>query len=131
MSFNDRAADGEANAHAAFLDREETLKKAAQLVFRYAGASVLNQGGDGVPVCERGSNEQAAFFLACHRLQPVDREICEDLLKLDAVAPYMRKNRRQIQRRLHGLPLELRREKHHDFLDDLIQCERNQLWLSV
>ena len=110
MSFNDRAADGEANAHAAFLGGEETLKKAAQLMFRY---------------------EQAAFSLACHRLQRVDREICEDLLKLDAVAPYMRKNRRQIQRRLHGLPLELRREKHHDFLDDLIQCERNQLWLSV
>ena len=58
------------------------------LVVGYSGAVVLNQGANCAGVGQRGMDEEAALSLAGHRLQRIDREIREDLLKLDPVAPH-------------------------------------------
>ena len=59
-----------------------------KLVLGYSGTIVLNQGADCAGVPQRGLDEEAAFSLACHRLQRVDRQIREDLLELDPVTPH-------------------------------------------
>jgi hypothetical protein len=85
VRLHDRSANGEADAHAAFLGGKEALEQAMRLVFGYPGTIVLDYGGNCAGVCERGPYEQAAFSLPCHSLKCVDREICEDLLKLNSV----------------------------------------------
>jgi hypothetical protein len=108
MRLHDRSADGEADAHAAFLRGKEALEQTMKLVLGYSGTIVLNQGADCAGVCQRGPDEEAAFSLACHRLQRVDREICEHLLERDPVTPHNGEIQSQIERRLHELAPKLR-----------------------
>jgi hypothetical protein len=90
VRLHDRSADGEADAHAAFLGCKEALEQTMKLVLGYSGAIVLNQGADRAGVPPRGLDEEAAFSLTCHSLKRVNREICEDLLKLYPVSPDVR-----------------------------------------
>ena len=64
MRFYDGSADGEANAHAAFLGGKEALEQTMKLVLGYSGTIVLNQRADCAGVYQRGPDEEAAFSLA-------------------------------------------------------------------
>jgi hypothetical protein len=63
MRLHDRSADGESNAHTAFLRGKKALKQTMKLLLGYSGTIVLNQGAERSGVCQRGPDEEAAGLL--------------------------------------------------------------------
>ena len=86
MGFYNGPADRQAHAHTRIFCCEETFKKTGKIPWINSGPTILNRAAHRIRVRQHGSNKDLAATGLRHRLDGVDCEIHNHLLKLDAVA---------------------------------------------
>lgn len=88
MTLDDRAADGEADAHSLALCREERVKQALRIFSIEAYADIPYGYAQRVASAPLDADQHVSRTIVdgAHRIRGVVDEIQDDLLKLDAIA---------------------------------------------
>jgi hypothetical protein len=122
MRFDDGARNGQAQSQAGDLGREKTVKEVIEMLRLDAGAAVFESAAQGGRIEECGLNNKrpARSSDLRHRLDRVDRQVDEHLLKLRAVSEHFRCRRIGVMRDYQPMCLNFVPEKQQGLADDLV-----------
>ena len=128
VRFNNRLADRQAHAHAAFLGREKAVEETREMRWINPRAAVLDHEAHRFRARQNGPNKNVSAPGPRHGVDRVDGEVHNNLLKLGTVTDDPAKPRFQVERNGDIVGLELMPEEIHQLLDDI--GERMRCWLQ-
>jgi hypothetical protein len=126
MTLDDRAADGQADAHAAALGRVEGLEEAVHAPRVEAHPRILHGQPRAIAFASLGPDHQLPRTVldGAHRLRGVQEQVQDDLLELHAVARDGRKFLREFRPQDHPAPLEFAAGQRDHLPRGLVQVHR-------
>src|SRR5215831_17861934 len=126
MSLDDRATDGEPDAHAIGFRCVEGVEQLDHILGVHAHADIPHAHADTIAVLAFGSDQQLprAIVHVNHRVGGVAEQVQDDLLELDPIAGDGREVLGELRLKNDAVALEVTQRQCHNLPRDLVQVYR-------